>query len=307
LRLYGDEKPGGKDVIAMLFSAAANSPVNFDDLGFNPIALELGPLVIRWYSLAYIVGIFAGYWLVKRMLARRAGAPMAERHVDDLLFWAMLGVILGGRLGYVLFYNLREYLADPVSIFRIWDGGMSFHGGVIGVTLACLWVARRSEPKLSFLRVCDYVACVYPFGHLLGRLANFVNGELWGRATDSSWGMIFPASESIVARHPSQLYQAALEGALLFAIMMYAFWRTDARYYPGRLVGLFTLGMGVARFVVEFYREPDSQLLWLQTETGLSMGQWLTIPMILLGAWLMWTSGGRRQRVEPIAGTSSVA
>lgn len=284
--------------------AAATSHINFDDLGLNANAIEYGWLVIRWYSLAYIVGIFGGYWLVKRML-RRAGAPMSEQHVDDLLFWAMLGVIVGGRLGYVLFYNVKSYLADPIGIFRLWDGGMSFHGGVIGVTLACLYIARKN--KLNFLRVCDYIACVYPFGHLLGRLANFVNGELWGRASDVSWAMIFPASETMIARHPSQLYQAALEGALLLAIVSYAFWRTDARYFPGRLVGLFTLGMGVARFIVEFYREPDSQLLWLQVDTGLSMGQWLTIPMILLGAWLMWTSGARRQRVEPFAGTSSVA
>jgi phosphatidylglycerol:prolipoprotein diacylglycerol transferase len=290
--------------LAAVAAAAANAPLNFDDLGLNPIAFEWGFIVIRWYSLAYIVGIFGGYWLVKRML-RRPGAPMSEQHVDDLLFWAMLGVIVGGRLGYVLFYNLGQYIDDPLSIIRLWDGGMSFHGGVIGVTLACFYIARRKN--LSFLRVCDYVACVYPFGHLLGRLANFINGELWGRATDVSWGMIFPASQTMIARHPSQLYQAALEGALLLAICTYAFWRTDARYYPGRLVGLFTFGMGVARFVVEFFREPDSQLLWLQTDTGLSMGQWLTIPMILLGCWLMWTSGGRRQRVEPFAGTSSVA
>jgi phosphatidylglycerol:prolipoprotein diacylglycerol transferase len=290
--------------LAAVAAAAANAPLNFDDLGLNPIAFEWGFIVIRWYSLAYIVGIFGGYWLVKRML-RRPGAPMSEQHVDDLLFWAMLGVIVGGRLGYVLFYNLGQYIDDPLSIIRLWDGGMSFHGGVIGVTLACFYIARRKN--LSFLRVCDYVACVYPFGHLLGRLANFINGELWGRATDVSWGMIFPASQTMIARHPSQLYQAALEGALLLAICTYAFWRTDARYYPGRLVGLFTFGMGVARFVVEFFREPDSQLLWLQTDTGLSMGQWLTIPMILLGCWLMWTSGGRRQRVEPFAGTSRVA
>jgi phosphatidylglycerol---prolipoprotein diacylglyceryl transferase len=299
----------------MISSVAAAAPMNFTDLGLNPNALELGPLVIRWYSLAYIVGIFVGYWLVKRMI-KRPGAPMAERHVEDLLFWAMLGVILGGRLGYVLFYNLDFYVRQPLDIFKIWDGGMSFHGGVIGVSLAIWWVARSATPKLSWLRVADYIVCVYGFGHLLGRLANFVNGELYGRVTESSWGMTFPCDmpsvagqcvSSMLARHPSQLYQAALEGALLLAIMSYAFWRTDARYYPGRLVGLFAIVMGMARFVIEFYREPDTQLLWLQTDTGLSMGQWLTIPMILLGVWLIWTSGGRRQRIESFAGTSSVA
>lgn len=291
-------------MITATLTAAAAAPLNFDNLGLDPVAFAIGPLEIRWYSLAYIVGIFAGYWLVKRML-RRPGAPMSAEHVDDLLFWAMLGVILGGRLGYVLFYNLGYYLDNPGSILKLWDGGMSFHGGVIGVTLACLYLARKY--RLNFLRVCDYVVCVYPFGHFLGRLANFINGELWGRATDVSWGMIFPASQTMIARHPSQLYQAALEGALLLVIMTYAFWRTDARYYPGRLVGIFAVGMGLARFIVEFFREPDSQLLNLQLDTGLSMGQWLTIPMILLGVWLIWTSGGRRQRVEPFAGTNSVA
>jgi phosphatidylglycerol:prolipoprotein diacylglycerol transferase len=301
---YEGENSGGKDVIAMLFAAAAAAPVNFNDLGLDPVALAVGPLVIRWYSLAYIVGIFFGYWLMKKMLVR-PGAPMAERHVDDLLFWAMLGIILGGRLGYVLFYNLGFYLENPADIVKIWDGGMSFHGGVIGVTLACLYIARKNG--LNFLRVCDYIVVTYPFGHFLGRIANFINGELWGRATDVSWGIVFPASQSLVARHPSQLYQAALEGLMMFIILMFAFWRTDARYYPGRLVGIFAIGMGVSRFIVEFFREPDSQLLWLQVDTGLSMGQWLTLPMIGLGIWLMWTSGARRQRVEPFAGTSSVA
>ncbi len=290
--------------MSILSLAAATAHVNFDELGLDPVAIWLGPLPIRWYSLAYIVGIFAGYLLVKRML-RRPGAPMAERHVEDLLFWAMLGVILGGRLGYVLFYNLSFYIANPMNILSLWDGGMSFHGGVIGVTLAILFIARRNG--LSFLRICDYIACVYPFGHLLGRIANFINGELWGRVTDVSWGMIFPASQSLLPRHPSQLYQAALEGALLLAILAYAFWRTEARYFPGRLVGLFTLGMGLARFTVEFFREPDRQLQEFAASTGLSMGQWLTVPMILLGAWLMWTSAGRRQRVEPFAGMDSVA
>lgn len=290
--------------MSILSLAAATAHVNFDQLGLDPVAIWLGPLPIRWYSLAYIVGIFAGYLLVKRML-RRPGAPMAERHVEDLLFWAMLGVILGGRLGYVLFYNLSFYIANPMNILSLWDGGMSFHGGVIGVTLAILFIARRNG--LSFLRVCDYIACVVPIGMLLGRIANFINGELWGRVTDVSWGMIFPASQSLLPRHPSQLYQAALEGALLLAILAYAFWRTEARYFPGRLVGLFTLGMGLARFTVEFFREPDRQLQEFAASTGLSMGQWLTVPMILLGAWLMWTSAGRRQRVEPFAGMDSVA
>ena len=284
---------------------------NFANLGLIkevliPLPFTDAVLPIRFYSLAYIVGIFAGYWLVKKML-KQPGAPMAERHVDDLLFWAMLGVILGGRLGYVLFYNLDQYLADPVAIFKLWDGGMSFHGGVIGVTLAIWFIARRNQ--LSFLRICDYVACVVPIGMLLGRLANFVNGELWGRVVQSDvpWAMIFPASGTMDPRHPSQLYQAGLEGLVMLLLMTFLFWRTKARYNPGMLVGIFAAGMGLARFINEFFREPDSQLLEFAQRTGLSMGQWLTVPMILLGLWLAWSAKGRRQRVEPFAGTDSVA
>lgn len=297
-------------ILSLLAEAATYT--NFNDLGLIK-EVHIGPLPIRFYSLAYIIGIFAGYWLVKKML-KQPGAPMAERHVDDLLFWAMLGVILGGRLGYVLFYNLKQYLAEPVAIFRLWDGGMSFHGGVVGVTLAIWFIARRNG--LSFLRVCDYVACVVPIGMLLGRLANFVNGELWGRVSDVPWAMIFPCDMPVVAgqcvssmlgRHPSQLYQAGLEGLVMLLLMTFLFWRTKARYNPGMLVGIFAAGMGLARFINEFFREPDSQLLEFAQRTGLSMGQWLTVPMILLGLWLAWTARGRRQRVEPFAGTDSVA
>lgn len=299
----GTKTRGGKTLLLPMLAAAAGH-VNFNALGLSPVAVSLFGLDIRWYSLAYIIGIFGGYWQVRRML-RQPGAPMADRHVDDLLFYAMLGVILGGRIGYVLFYNLDKYLADPAGIIKLWDGGMSFHGGVAGVTLAIWWVARRDS--LSFLRVCDYVACVVPFGMLLGRLANFVNGELWGRVSDAPWAMIFPASGTLDPRHPSQLYQAGLEGLLLLIVMSYAFWRTDKRYYPGWLVGLFTIGIGLARFIVEFVRQPDEQLTEFAMRTHLSMGQWLTLPMIALGLWLLVTAKRRRQRVEPIAGPASVA
>ncbi|MFM6852733.1 MAG: prolipoprotein diacylglyceryl transferase [Sphingopyxis sp.] len=286
--------------------AAATAYVNFNDLGLDPVMVHLGPLPIRWYSLAYIVGIFTAYWLAGRM-CRQPGAPMTERHLDDLLFFAMLGVIGGGRLGYVLFYGLADYLADPVSILKLWDGGMSFHGGVVGVMLAITWVCRRSTPRLSFLRVCDYIATVMPVGMFLGRLANFVNGELWGRATTVPWAIIFPESGSMDPRHPSQLYQAGTEGLLMFAILTYVFWRTDARYYPGRLFGLCCVGLGLSRFTMEFVRQPDAQLSEFAAQTHLSMGQWLTIPFILLGVWLVWSSAGRRTRVEPFAGTQSVS
>ena len=285
--------------------ADATAHVNFNDLGLVR-QFNIGPLPIRFYSLAYIIGIFAAFWLIKRML-RQPGAPMAERHVDDLLFYAMLGVIGGGRLGYVLAYHFPHFMRNPVEILKLWDGGMSFHGGVAGVMLAIFWVARRSEPQLSFLRICDYIACVMPIGMLLGRLANFVNGELWGRVTDVPWAIIFPASGSMLPRHPSQLYQAGLEGLLMLIVLSYAFWRTDARYYPGRLWGICCVGLGLSRFIAEFVREPDSQLSEFARVTHLSMGQWLTIPFVLLGVWLIWTSGGRRQRIEPFAGTSSVA
>lgn len=295
----------GEKALILSIAADATAYVNFADLGLIK-EFHIGPLPIRFYSLAYIIGIFSAYWLVRKM-CRQPGAPMTDRHIDDLLFYAMLGVILGGRIGYVLFYNLSEYIADPAAIFRLWDGGMSFHGGVAGVTLAIWWVARRSEPKLSFLRICDYIATVMPIGMLLGRLANFVNGELWGRVTDVPWAIIFPASGSLLPRHPSQLYQAGLEGLLMLIILSYAFWRTDARYYPGRLFGMCCIGLGLSRFIVEFVREPDAQLSAFAESTHLSMGQWLTIPFVLLGIWLMWTSKGRRQRIEPFAGTNSIA
>ena len=297
-------KTTGEKTLLVSLAADATAYVNFADLGLSPVAFSPFGLDIRWYSLAYIVGIFAGYWLVRKM-CRQPGAPMTDRHIDDLLFYAMLGVIVGGRIGYVLFYNLSEYLADPLAVFRLWDGGMSFHGGAAGVTLAIWWIARRD--RLSFLRVCDYVAVVVPIGMLLGRLANFVNGELWGRVSDVPWAMIFPDALTADPRHPSQLYQAGLEGLLMLVILSYLFWRTHARYYPGRLVGVFAVGLGLARFIVEFVREPDAQLAEFTATTGLSMGQWLTIPLILLGIWLVWTSKGRRQRIEPIAGPDSVA
>jgi len=294
----------GEKTLLVSIAADATAYVNFADLGLSPVAFSPFGFDIRWYSLAYIIGIFAGYWLVRKM-CRQPGAPMTDRHIDDLLFYAMLGVILGGRIGYVLFYNLSEYIKDPLGVFRLWDGGMSFHGGVAGVTLAIWWVARKE--KLNFLRVADYVACVVPIGMLLGRLANFINGELWGRATTVSWAIIFPDAPTLDPRHPSQLYEAGLEGLLMLIILSFMFWRTQARYYPGRLVGTFAVGLGLSRFLVEFLREPDAQLSAFAASTGLSMGQWLTIPLVLLGAWLVWTSKGRRQRVEPFAGTSSVA
>ena len=287
----------------------AAAGIAFTDLGLSPIALDLGFFQLRWYSLAYLAGIFIGYWYLLKLLAQ-PGAPMARRHADDLVFYASLGIILGGRLGYVLFYNLPHYAANPLDILKLWDGGMSFHGGVVGTSLGILYLARREG--LQWLRVHDYVACCVPFGLFFGRLANFVNAELWGAPTNLPWAVRFPevaAGLQVLGppRHPSQLYEALLEGLVLMLILGVMFWKTKARYEPGKLVGAFILFYGIFRFGIEFVREPDSQLSEFARSTGLHMGQWLTLPMILGGIYLMATAKKRRVRVDPILGQESVA
>jgi phosphatidylglycerol:prolipoprotein diacylglycerol transferase len=288
----------------------ASDAIAWTDLHLSPVALDLGFFELRWYSLAYLAGIFIGYWYLLKLL-KEPGAPMARRHADDLVFYAALGIILGGRLGYVLFYNLEYYLQHPIDILKLWDGGMSFHGGVIGTTLGILYLARKE--KLPWLRVHDYVACCVPFGLFFGRLANFVNHELWGAPSNVAWAVRFPElaanGEMILGppRHPTQLYEAGLEGLLLFAILWLLFWKTDARYQPGKLVGAFLLFYGLFRFAVEFVREPDSQLVPFAQATGLHMGQWLSLPMIAGGLYLMLTAARRRVRVEPTLGPASVA
>lgn len=286
------------DFLLTTFAAvvpATGDFLRFENLGLSPIALDLGFFQLRWYSLAYIAGIIVGWWYLLKLIGQ-PGAPMARRHADDLVFYATLGILIGGRLGYVIFYKPLEYLDNPGDIIRVWDGGMSFHGGVIGVSLAILFMAWKN--KLSWLRIHDYVACTIPFGLLFGRLSNFVNGELWGRPGDVPWAIIFPRADE-QARHPSQLYEAGLEGILLFAVLWYLFWKTDARHQPGKLVGTFLVGYGLARFTVEFFREPDSHLGLLSL--GMSMGQWLTVPMILGGIWLIATAKGRADQAKPQA------
>jgi phosphatidylglycerol:prolipoprotein diacylglycerol transferase len=285
---------------------------SFTDLGLSPTVpwFHIGWFELRWYSLAYLAGIFIGYWYLLK-LTKRPGSPLGRRHADDLVFYAALGVILGGRLGYVLFYNLGEYLAHPLEILKLWDGGMSFHGGVVGTSLGIFYLARKE--KLSWLRIHDYVACCVPFGLSFGRLANFVNQELWGATTSVPWAIRFQEVNAFgqqylgPPRHPSQLYEAVLEGIVLFAILAWMFWKTEARYQPGKLVGAFLFFYGIFRFGIEFIREPDSQLIQFAQMTHLHMGQWLSLPMILGGLYFMLTAKGRRVRVEGTVGAESVA
>jgi phosphatidylglycerol:prolipoprotein diacylglycerol transferase len=289
-------------------AAAASSAIRFEDLGLNPVALDLGFFTLKWYSLAYLAGILIGYWYLLKLVAQ-PGSPMARRHADDMIFYATLGIIIGGRLAYVIFYQ-PEILRNPIDIFKLWNGGMSFHGGAAGVSIGILYMAWKE--KLSWLRIHDYVACVVPFGLFFGRLANFVNGELWGKETDVPWAIRFPEQLNGIwilgpARHPSQLYEAALEGVVLFLILAFAFWRTRARYKPGMLVGIFVFGYGCFRFGVEYFREADAQLMEFAARTGLHMGQWLCVPMIVGGLYLIATAKGRRLRVEPVAGSASVS
>ena len=271
-----------------LMAAAANEPIYWSDLGLKP-GIELGFFTLRYYSLAYLLGILFAYWHVSKQI-KAPGAPMGQTHVDDLFFYCTLGVIFGGRLGYAMFYDQSLFTSFDGEGFvkwrllRLWDGGMSFHGGLMGVLLAIGWVCRRGG--LNFIRVCDYIAVSVPVGMFLGRMANFINGELWGRTTDVPWAMVFPGAGPM-PRHPSQLYEALLEGLILAIVLIYLFWRTRARFKPGLLVGLFTIGIAAGRFTVEFFRQPDEQLTEFAIRTGLSMGQWLTIPLMIAGLALV--------------------
>ena len=252
----------------------------------DPIIFEIGPLALRWYSLAYIVGLVLGWLLAARMMEMDSvwapgKAPATRQNIDDLLIWAAAGVIVGGRFGYVLFYNLPFYLENPASILQVWEGGMSFHGGFLGVILSVYFFTRRH--KLALWSVADVLALVAPIGLFFGRIANFINGELYGRTTDAALGMVFPNGGPL-PRHPSQLYEAALEGALLFVVMMILV-RAGALRKPGILTGTFFLGYAIARTIVEQFREPDAQIGFLAG--GITMGQVLSAPMILVGMFLI--------------------
>ncbi|MFS8035394.1 prolipoprotein diacylglyceryl transferase [Xanthobacter sp. AM11] len=251
----------------------------------DPVLVQVGPLAIRWYALAYIVGLVLGWLLARRMVARPAVwggvSPMQPQDLDDALFWATLGVILGGRLGYVLFYNPVHFAQHPADIVAVWKGGMSFHGGLAGTLLALVLFARaRAIPVLSLLDVASVVA---PIGLFFGRIANFINGELWGRPADVPWAVVFPTGGD-VPRHPSQLYEAALEGLVLFVVML-ALVRCGGLKRPGVAAGVFGMGYGIARITGEFFREPDVQLGYLAF--GTTMGMWLSVPLVLAGAGLL--------------------
>jgi len=246
----------------------------------DPIALQLGPLAVRWYGLMYAVG-FGAAWRLGRVRAARPGSGWTAEQVDDLITWLVAGVVLGGRLGYVVFYDPAYYLANPLESLSIWRGGMSFHGGVAGVVLVA-WLYGRSIGK-NLLEVGDLIAPLVPPGLFAGRMGNFINGELWGRVTDAPWGMVFPTGGAF-PRHPSQLYEAALEGLALFVILWVYAARPRRR---GAVGGLFLLGYGAFRFLVEFFRQPDAQLGFVALG-WMSMGQALCLPMIALGLWLMY-------------------
>ena len=254
---------------------------------FNPIAIELGPIAVRWYGLTYLAGFIGGLLLARWRARQHPELGWTKPDIDDLLFYCVIGVVLGGRLGYVLFYKLGEYLHDPIKILYLWEGGMSFHGGFLGVILAMAWYARRS--RRHWFAVTDFLAPLAPIGLGAGRIGNFINGELWGRPTDVPWAMIFPAVDS-QPRHPSQLYEMGLEGVVLFILL----WMFASRPRPlGAVSAVFLIGYGVLRVLVEFTREPDAFLGFLAM--GLTMGQWLSLPMIVGGiVMLVWAY--RRQR-----------
>lgn len=257
----------------------------------DPIIFAIGPIALRWYGLMYLIAFGLAWWLANRA-AKQPKSGWTEQQVSDLLFQSFIGVILGGRIGYVLFYQFDYFLQDPIYLFKIWTGGMSFHGGFIGVLVAMAWFAKRNNK--AYLQLGDFVAPLAPLGLAAGRLGNFINAELWGRPTDVPWAVLFP-NAGPYPRHPSQLYEFMLEGIVLFILII-----LYRRFNPpsGALGGLFLVGYGAARFTVEFYREPDAHLGILSA--GMSMGQWLSLPMIISGVGLIsygyWRKAQQKQQ-----------
>jgi phosphatidylglycerol:prolipoprotein diacylglycerol transferase len=284
------------------------SYIPFPDISPEIFAIDLGPVTfaLRWYALAYIVGLIAGWKLIVRMITTprlwTGPAPAQPEQIERLLTWVIIGVILGGRLGYVLFYDLPSFLAEPGRILRVWEGGMSFHGGFLGVVVAGVLFCSRE--KIAMLPMADLMAAVAPIGLLLGRIANFINAELWGRPTSLPWGVAFPGDAAQACatadlpciRHPSQLYEAGLEGLFLLVLLTYLIWRRGWFRWPGAIAGLFFTGYGLARFAVEFVRQPDAQFVTADNPLGLYLhlngwgltaGQLLSLPMVLVGLYVL--------------------
>lgn len=287
----------GRDILqteAIMFASLAFPAI-------DPVAFSIGPLSVRWYGIAYVAGILIAWWMANRMVdADRLWpgnkAPMTRDVLGDFVIWATIGIVLGGRLGYVLFYDLDRTLADPLNMVRIWNGGMSFHGGLAGTALAMILYARKNAVPLWSL--IDTVSSVAPMGIAFGRIANFINGELWGRTSDVAWAMVFP-SGGPMARHPSQLYEALLEGFLLFAALQIIVWRSNILKRPGLLAGLFACGYALARIFSEPFREPDANIGFL-AGGWLTMGMLLSLPLLLAGLWSIWRA--LRQREPEAAG-----
>lgn len=252
----------------------------------DPVIFTIGPLAVRWYGLAYVAGILLGWFYARRILQNpalwRNGTPaLSPTQLDDFLLWAAGGIVLGGRIGYILFYDFEAVLLDPIRAIEIWNGGMSFHGGLLGTTLAIVIFARRHA--IAVWSLLDIVAAVVPIGLFFGRIANFINGELWGRLSSMPWAIVFPTGGPF-ARHPSQLYEAALEGILLLAALAYLVYRRKALQSPGLVTGIFVCGYAASRIFVEFFREPDPQIGYL-FGGWLTMGMLLSLPMAIAGLW----------------------
>lgn len=259
----------------------------------DPVIFSVGPIAVHWYGLAYVAGILFAWWYARRLVATQRlwahGQPaMSIADIDDFVVWAAIGVVAGGRIGYVLFYDLPRFLSEPADIIRIWTGGMSFHGGILGVILAMILFARARG--ISMWSMFDTIAAAVPVGLLLGRVANFVNAELWGRTTDVPWAFVFPTDPELLPRHPSQLYEAALEGLVLFAVLAWLVWARGKLKRPKFIGGAFITGYGLSRIVVEFFRMPDTQIGYLAGTNWLTMGMILSLPMVLVGIWAMMTA-----------------
>ncbi len=258
----------------------------------DPVIVRIGPVAIHWYGLAYVAGLLVGWWYVRRIAAAERvwlpGRPaMTPADLDDFLIWQAVGVVVGGRLGYILFYDLAKYLADPAQMLAVWSGGMSFHGGVLGSIIAMTWFARRRG--IVVFSLFDVIASAAPIGFFLGRLTNFINSELWGRVADLPWAFVFP-NGGPEPRHPSQLYEAGLEGIVLFAVLAWLIWRRNRLATPGFVGGAFLFGYGSARILVEFFREPDAHIGYL-AGGWLTMGMVLSLPMLAVGLWAMLNAG----------------